>query len=77
MLHEDNAHLIGSKVGLVHKDSISPRSVVRQRYLQLRIVITINEPLLAGFIQKQGDREESVGFNLNLGSYLISATSAG
>lgn len=58
LLNEKNARLIGSKVRLVHEESISPRLMVWQRYLQLKVDIPIDDPIPTRFIQKYKNGEE-------------------
>lgn len=45
-----NAKLIGLEVGRVYKDTISKKSIVSHRYLQLWVDTPINGLLLASFI---------------------------
>lgn len=62
-LHTSSAKLIGNRVGIVHENTISNKTVVGHRYLRFKVDIEVGKPVPAGyFIGRKGDDESWVQF---------------
>lgn len=61
-LHEQTAEMLGSKIGIIHNESINMRSVIVQRYLRFRVDIQVENPLSAGFFLEREDGDIWIQF---------------
>lgn len=63
-LHERTAVMLGSKIGIIHKESVNRRSVIAQRYLRFRVDIQVENPLPTGFFLEREDGDIWIQFKL-------------
>lgn len=58
ILHQNTAEKIGSRIGLLHMDTVNRKSVVAHRYLRVRVDISLKNPIPAGFFYEMVDGDE-------------------
>lgn len=58
IIHQGTVEKIGSRVGLLHRETVNIRCVVAHRYLWVRVDLSLKNSIPAGYFYERADNDE-------------------